>query len=292
MAKWPTLQDFAQAPLDDVLHMWQGLGYYSRARNLHKCAQVLMVKHDGFMPLDEKVLLALPGIGPYTAAAIMTIAFNKYAVVVDGNVERVISRLFSIHNPLPASKPEIREFMAQVTSHERPGDFAQAMMDLGSGICTPTSAKCDLCPLQKVCKAFKKNEVDVLPKKMPKKTIPTRFGWVLWAENERGEILMRQRPDKGLLAKMTEIPTSDWSETVPCQEAFLSSFEVPLEATSEALGEVKHTFTHFNLRLKVMVFKGAVSPVDGKWVHPSRFHTQALPTVMKKVIAHVGEYSK
>lgn len=286
MAKWPTLQDFAQAPLDDVLHMWQGLGYYSRARNLHKCAKVLMDEHGGVMPSDEKTLLALPGIGPYTAAAIMTIAYNRYAVVVDGNVERVISRLFSIQEPLPTSKPQIRDYMAQVTSQERPGDFAQAMMDLGAGVCTPISAKCDLCPLQKVCQAYKNKEVDLLPRKLPKKEKPTRYGWVLWAENEQGEVLMRQRLETGLLAKMTEVPTSEWLESAPCEKAFLSALKVPSGCVLELPGEVRHTFTHFHLRLKVLSFRGDVEVSGGKWVHPEMFHTQALPTVMKKVISH------
>lgn len=238
------------------------------------------------MPSDEKTLLSLPGVGPYTAAAIRSIAFNKYAVVVDGNVERVVSRLFDIQEPLPTSKPVIKEYMAGLTCAKRPGDFAQSMMDLGSMICTPKSPKCSLCPLQSGCKSYENGGQEELPRKLPKKEKPTRYGWSLWAVNAKGEILLRKRPDKGLLAKMTEIPSSHWCESNEKPDDFLNGFGVQMPKGKVLEGEVKHTFTHFHLRIKVVVFHNLQQVGNGRWVHPSCFHEHALPTVMKKVIDH------
>jgi len=286
LEKWPTVQDLAAADLDEVLHAWQGLGYYARARNLHKCAQVVTRDHNGRFPESEKRLLDLPGIGPYTAAAIASIAFGLKATPVDGNVERVVSRLFMVEETLPKAKKRLAELAQTLTPQKRAGDFAQAMMDLGATICTPKKAACGICPWIKDCVARLEGEPTDYPKKEAKKPKPTRKAYVFWIVRQDGSVLLRKRPEKGLLGGMMEFPSSTWREEEISRTNALR--EAPLDAlwkTKE--GIVKHTFTHFHLELNVLV--GRVSrnpPVNGIWVQLEDLKDYALPTLMKKVAKH------
>ena len=283
VARWPRVEDLAAADLDDVLHAWQGLGYYARARNLHKCAKVVAGDHGGRFPDTEAALLTLPGVGPYTAAAIAAIAFDVPASPVDGNIERVTARLRRITQPLPAGKTAIQAAARQLTPNTRPGDFAQAMMDLGATVCTPRSPKCDLCPWQGACAARAAGNAENLPARAPKKAKPTRYGVVFWVVDGRGRVLLRRRAERGLLGGMIEVPSTDWRGTP--WDMGEAAGHAPLPAAAwEGAGEVRHTFTHFHLRLAVVcgtVTGGDIA--DGTWVHPRDFGGQALPTLMKKV---------
>ncbi|MFN3232432.1 MAG: A/G-specific adenine glycosylase [Alphaproteobacteria bacterium] len=285
LARWPTVEALAEAPLDDVLTEWAGLGYYARARNLHKCAQTVVADHEGAFPGTAEALEKLPGIGRYTSAAVAAIAFDQPATVVDGNVERVISRLFAIETPLPDSKPEIHENAARLTPGSRPGDYAQAMMDLGATICTSKSPKCLLCPLVDGCVAKAAGLESELPRKKPKKARPTRYGTAFWLEREGGkgrEVLLRRRPEKGLLGGMMEVPSSPWVEN----DAANGLGHAPAPVIWEAVdGQVVHVFTHFRLELDVVRGEaGDDLDVDGKWVSIDALGGEALPTVMKKVV--------
>ena len=279
VARWPTVSDLAAAEIDEVLHAWQGLGYYARARNLHKCAQAVAGDHGGRFPETEEELRTLPGIGPYTAAAIAAIAFDAPATPVDGNIERVTARLFRIASPLPAGKADIAAAARTLTPRKRPGDFAQAMMDLGAMVCTPKAPKCALCPWADVCLAQAAGDAEDYPRRAPKKAKPTRYGTVFWIEDEKGRVLLRRRPDKGLLGGLMEFPSTDWRETPWGIGAAL--MQAPMDAVWLEAGEVRHTFTHFHLRLAVL--RGRRMGGEGTWVHPRDFHAQALPTLMKKV---------
>ena len=275
---WPTVQDLAAAEDARVMGEWAGLGYYARARNLLKCARVVVADHGGRFPDSREALLKLPGIGPYTAAAIASIAFNRAETVVDGNVERVMARLFDIHTPLPAAKPELTERAAQMTPKDRPGDYAQAVMDLGATICTPRSPACGLCPWMEPCAARAAGTAAELPKKTPKKPKPTRLGVAYIARRADGAFLLETRPDKGLLGGMLGWPGSDWAEELPAHDP-------PLAADwRQAEGEALHTFTHFHLRLQVRlaeVPQGA-NPERGQFLRPEQFRPSDLPTVMRK----------
>ncbi len=286
LKRWPDVRSLARAPLDDVLHAWQGLGYYARARNLHACAREVVARLQGRFPEDEADLRALPGIGAYTAAAIAAIAFNRPASALDGNGERVIARLFAVKTPLPAAKPELRRLAANLIPASRPGDYAQALMDLGAAICTPLKPKCAFCPWRESCRARRKGIAESLPARMPKKPKPRRFGVAFWAVRPDGAVLLRRRPEKGLLGGMMEVPSTPWrSHPWGEQEAAKSA---PCRARWMLLpGAVRHGFTHFDLDLTVMA--GAVkarAKLGGKWVLPGRIKDQALPSLMKKVIAH------
>src|SRR5262249_21186123 len=210
LAKWPRVADLAAAPLEEVLAAWAGLGYYARARNLHACAKEVVARFEGRFPATEKDLLTLPGIGPYTAAAIAAIAFDQRAVVIDGNVERILTRLFVIEEPLPKSKRLIYERGELLTPQARTGDFAQGMMDLGASICTPSRPKCFLCPYHPDCQAYALGDPERYPVKLPKKERPKRWGTIFYARTHSGLVLVRTRPSKGLLGGMTEFPGSDW----------------------------------------------------------------------------------
>lgn len=266
--KWPTISHLAKAPLDDVLHAWQGLGYYSRARNLHKCAQVVWAEHEGIFPSEESDLLKLPGIGPYTAAAIRSIAFNQTSTVVDGNIERIMARLFQIQAPLPQAKKEIYYYAEKLKSDSAPADYAQALMDLGSMVCTPKSPKCDLCPLQAYCQSVG-NKPENFPKRLPKNQRPIKYATFFFVENDQGDVLIERRPEKGLLAGMMGFPTSNWTETLSA-----------VDMADEVIGKIQHTFTHFHL-VGTVVRKSHHS--DGIWVKREDLHKYALPTLMKKV---------
>lgn len=289
---WPDIAALAQASEDEVLRGWAGLGYYSRARNLKKCADIVATQLNGRFPETVAALKQLPGIGDYTAAAIAAIAFNRPATVVDGNVERVISRLYAIDQPLPAAKKPIRQYMQSLTPGCRPGDFAQAMMDLGSMICTPKRPNCPLCPLQENCTAFKQNNAELYPIKAAKKVRPVRYGAAFVAISEHNSILLRKRPDKGLLASMAEVPGSDWvtepdDAPIPAVAHATTTDHAPFDADWKLCGTVNHIFTHFELRLSVYSAKNIHINVtnNGWWVPVPELPHEALPTVMKKAIS-------
>ena len=284
IGRWPTVADLAAAPVDDVMAAWAGLGYYARARNLKKCADAVANEHGGRFPDTEEGLRALPGIGDYTSAAVAAIAFDRPAAVMDGNIERVISRLYAISTPLPAAKPLMKQKVVALTPPVRPGDFAQAMMDLGATICTPKRPACALCPFNGSCEALRLYEPEHFPVKAPKKTKPVRQGAAFVAVNRDGEILLRRRIDSGLLGGMTEVPTTAWTARLDGETTLEAA---PFEADWQACGTVVHVFTHFELRLSIFrAAVGATSGADDGWWEPvTNLDAQALPTVMKKAIA-------
>ena len=279
--RWPTVGDLAAAPDADVMGEWAGLGYYARARNLLKCARVVVEQHDGQFPADYATLLKLPGIGPYTASAVSSIAFDLPYTVLDGNVERVMARLYDIHTPLPAAKPELMVKAQALTPPYRPGDYAQAIMDLGATICTPKSPACGICPWRDPCLARKSGTATELPKKLPKKAKPIRHGTVYLARREDGAWLLETRPDKGLLGGMLGWPGSAWVDANDSRPAG----QAPIEAQwYTAAGEVRHTFTHFHLMLTVMRADLAGDPIPemGRFIPATDFRPSDLPTVMRK----------
>jgi A/G-specific adenine glycosylase len=282
LERWPTVQSLAAAELDQVLTEWAGLGYYARARSLHRCAAEVAGRHGGDFPKNLEGLLELPGIGPYTAAAIGAIAYDLPATVVDGNVERVVSRLFAIETPMPAAKPALRDAAATLTPKQRAGDFAQATMDLGATICTPTSPACTLCPLRAECRARAMGIQAELPRRAAKKQKPLRRGFAYWLVRGDGAVLLRRRPESGLLGGMVEVPSSEWREgDFPLDGAAAPAAEV---AWQRLPGLVRHGFTHFDLELVVFVARGSTG--EGLWVTPDRFGEVALPTVMRKIVRH------
>ena len=285
MARWPTVAALAAAPIDDVMKRWAGLGYYSRARNLHACAVMVANDLDGQFPDDEEALQKLPGIGPYTAAAITAIAFGKRATVIDGNVDRVVTRLFAIETPLPLSKPQIRAAAETLTPDKRAGDFAQAMMDLGATICTPKSPSCNRCPLTEMCDAYAQGIADTLPRRAPKKPRPTRYGACFFVTRPDGAVLLRKRIAKGLLGGMMEVPTTPWGEV-----ADDDAQHAPVKAKwTKRIGVVEHTFTHFHLILTIYVATvnaTAAAKADGFWIAPENLADEALPSLMRKVVEH------
>ena len=286
--KWPRLDDLARAAQDEVLVAWAGLGYYARARNLHKCAGIVMREYGGIFPDTEEGLLALPGIGPYTAGAISAIAFDRPAIAVDGNVERVVSRLYGIETPLPASKPEIKKRAMELSAgNPRPGDFVQALMELGSIVCTPDKPRCAQCPLRSACRARIAGKVEVLPRRASKASRPSRYGAVFWLEDGKGRVLMRKRPEKGLLGGMTEVPSTQWHEKWASQADLLRQAPLPgIKWHAVTDGSVRHVFSHFNLELQVL--RGQINAKarrpEGFWVGPEELKDQALPSLMQKVV--------
>lgn len=278
-ARWPTVADLAAAEDAELMAAWAGLGYYARARNLLACARAVVTEHDGRFPDTEDGLRTLPGIGAYTAAAIAAIAFDRPAAVVDGNVERVIARLFAIPTPLPAAKPDIRARAAELTPNRRPGDYAQAMMDLGATICTPRRPACALCPIRGHCAAAARGEADLYPVKTPRTAKPHRLGLAFWAEAE-GHVLLVTRPAKGLLASMRGLPTGAWTDTAG------RIAEAPFAAAWEVLPEpVQHGFTHFSLDLSVAAArleKRCAPPPGGEWWPLDRLDEAGLPTLFRK----------
>ncbi|WP_201861120.1 A/G-specific adenine glycosylase [Microvirga soli] len=291
LERFPTVEALAEAPSETVMHAWAGLGYYSRARNLHACAKAIVEKHDGRFPSTEAELLKLRGIGAYTAAAVAAIAFNEKAAAVDGNVERVMSRLFMVEEPLPKAKPLIRSLTEDLVPEDRPGDFAQAVMDLGATICTPKRPACALCPWMVPCRARAEGLQETFPKKHKKETGQLRKGAAFVVLRADDTILLRTRPPMGLLGGMVEPPTSDW---VPDYEPSRAVLDAPIEARWQRLpGTVRHVFTHFPLELTVLfakVARGTPAPEDMRWTPRLQLHEEALPGAMKKVLAHaLGE---
>jgi A/G-specific adenine glycosylase len=266
-ARWPTVQALADAADADVMAEWAGLGYYARARNLLKCARAVAAL--GAFPTTRDGLLQLPGIGPYTAAAIASIAFDEPATVVDGNVERVVSRLFAVETPLPQSKPELTRLAAILTPEHRPGDHAQAMMDLGATICTPRSPACALCPLIHHCDAHATGIAADLPRKAAKAAKPTREG-TLWLARQGDLWLTETRPERGLLGGMPGFPGDGWDG---------AGGPAPVQADWQKIGEVRHTFTHFHLVLTILTAQTTACPTRGSF---TRLAPASLPTLFRK----------
>ena len=282
---WPTVNDLAKASQEDVLRAWAGLGYYARARNLHACAIQIAGDWGGKFPDTLEALRALPGIGPYTAAAIAAIAFDQPHAAVDGNVERVMSRLYAIETPLPEAKRLIGGKAQALVPAKRAGDFAQAFMDLGATVCTPRTLNCSICPWTDECLARKMGIAESLPRQLPKAKIPSRVGIAFWVEGGDGRILLRLRPQKGLLGGMVEVPSTPWTAKLPRKVAapFMAKW-------SRLKTPVEHTFTHFHLQLAVWKTRLTKIPVlsedgDYRWVHKDDLAKEALPSVMRKIVA-------
>jgi A/G-specific adenine glycosylase len=284
VARWPDVSALAAAALDEVLQLWQGLGYYARARNLHACARTLVTRHGGVFPDNASALRSLPGIGDYTAAAIAAIAFDRREAAIDGNVERVVARLYTVDEPLPAAKRRLRTLAAALVPELRAGDFAQALMDLGATICTPRRPRCVLCPWRTCCAAAASGLAEELPARPAKPERPQRYGIAFWLTRPDGAVLLRRRSEKGLLGGMIEIPSTPWSaapwrlaEAVPVAPAAAEWSLLP--------STVRHGFTHFQLELGVAA--GKIDNFDkGLWSPIERLAEHALPTLMKKVVRH------
>jgi A/G-specific adenine glycosylase len=303
MARWPDVDALGRASLDDVLRMWAGLGYYSRARNLHACAVAVRRDHGGVFPDTEAGLRALPGIGPYTASAIAAIAFGQRTMPVDGNIERVVTRLFAVEQALPQAKPRIQQLATTLLGpvragdaksragdeESRAGDSAQALMDLGSSICTPKKPACVLCPLNDGCAARARGDQEAFPRKAPKQTGALRRG-AAFVVTRGDQLLVRSRPDKGLLGGMTEVPGSDWLAAGDDKAALQQAPGVSgIARWHRKAGVVSHVFTHFPLELVVYTAKAAAraaAPKGMRWVPIATLADEALPNVMRKVIAH------
>ena len=274
-ARWPTVAALAAATDGDVMAEWAGLGYYARARNLLACARAVVAQHGGAFPSELSALRALPGIGPYSAAAIAAIAFGRSETVVDGNVERVMSRVFAVETPLPAAKPALTTLAARLTPLQRAGDYAQAVMDLGATICTPRNPACGICPWMAGCAARRQGIAATLPRKTPKALKPIRAGTVWLARREDGALLLERRPDRGLLGGTLGFPGDGWDG---------APGTAPLEGGWRAAGQVRHTFTHFHLILSVQtaqVLQNATAD-RGEFLGRNLFSPQDLPTLMRK----------
>ncbi|MCB9983969.1 MAG: A/G-specific adenine glycosylase [Rhodospirillales bacterium] len=282
LSRWPSVQTLAAAPQEDVMAAWAGLGYYARARNLHKCAQIVANERGGVFPSTQNELKKLPGIGDYTGAAIAAIAFNQPATVVDGNVERVMARFFAVQEPLPAVKPKLKALAARFYEDftDRPGDLAQGFMDLGAGICIPKTPRCNLCPLQADCQGHVQGIAAKLPHKTKTKARPQKYGYIYWITNDQEQVLFHRRPEKGLLGGMLGLPTTDWRE----DKNTLNHPEY-IETPKPLNIHVHHTFTHFDLELSLyesaQVANTALKGRELGWRSPSEAG-EKLPSVFKK----------
>lgn len=277
--RWPTVEMMAEAPLDDVLVEWAGLGYYARARNLHACARKVVDEFGGKFPQSAAALQELPGIGPYTSAAIAAICFDEPVAVIDGNVDRVMARYLALDVPVRDAKPLIRE-ETQKAVPTRAGDFAQAMMDLGATLCAPRAASCLLCPISGGCAGVATGQPTDFPVKPVKAERPVRHGHAFIITNSQGGVWLRQRPEKGLLAKMTEVPGSNW-------QSDMHEPQFPVAGGGRKIGNVTHVFTHFRLELTVwQMMSGERDPMDaGWWSSPQNLDNEALPSLFRKVLA-------
>lgn len=278
--RWPTVSDLAAAPDAEVMAAWAGLGYYARARNLLACARAVASDHGGVFPDTEAGLLALPGVGAYTAAAVASIAFDRAANVVDGNVERVMARLFAVETPVPAARPELKRLAAQFITDDRPGDWAQALMDLGATVCRPKSPTCSVCPLTEQCQGFAGGTPERYPLKTKKAERPHRLGIAFVMIDAEGRVALERRPDKGLLGGMMGLPTSDWA--VGAVDA-----AAPIAADWREAGAVEHVFTHFSLTLSVRTAR-VEGGGDYEWMTVEAARA-ALPTVFAKALDRAGE---
>lgn len=291
--RWPTLEAFITASLDDIMQMWAGLGYYRRARLLYQCAQYIKTEGGGHFPQTYEQLLDLPGFGPYTAAAVAAIAFNQRANVVDGNVERVVCRLFALREPLTRIKSRIRFLAEELLPGARYGDYAQGLMDLGATICTPVNPKCDLCPWKLYCQSNALGLTNTLPRRLKAVSKPIRrtFAFVLY--NKKKALFLRKREAKGLLGGMMEVPTSCWiNGPMPSFKDVLS--EAPIQARwSVKPGYIRHVFSHFELQVTIAtatVNKDSIKKLDGRWVAYEDLANEALPSLMRKII-HAAQES-
>ncbi|MDB5468562.1 MAG: mutY [Caulobacter sp.] len=270
--RWPTVIDLANVEDGDLMAAWAGLGYYARARNLLACARAVAGQHRGVFPDTEESLRALPGVGAYTAAAVAAIAFDRAANVVDGNVERVMSRLFAVEEPLPDSKPRLKALAGDLVDGHRPGDWAQALMDLGATVCKPKSPLCDRCPVSMHCAAFARGDQGTFPRKTKKAARPRRYG-IAYVLTHGDEVALVRRPDKGLLGGMLGLPTSDWTVAPP---TVLQG--APADVVWREAGEIEHVFTHFSLTLRVLWAEGEAA--DVVWTPMKGL--DALPSVFLK----------
>jgi len=287
IARWPTVAALAEAPLEQVLVAWAGLGYYARARNLHACAKIVAEQYGGRFPPDEAELLRLPGVGPYTAAAVAAIAFNRPCVAQDGNVERVVARLFAVAEPLPRAKATIKTHAQSFLSRARPGDFAQALMDLGATVCAPRAPNCRRCPLEQSCASRRAGTQLAFPVKPAKTARPHRRGAVFVLRCGE-QLLLRRRLANGLLGGMSEFPSTPLTLDV---EPGAARAYAPINARwREIEGGVRHVFTHFSLELTVFVAEAAAADpaLEGRWTKVGRLGDEALPTLMRKVAVHAG----
>ncbi|MGA8156990.1 MAG: A/G-specific adenine glycosylase [Rhodoplanes sp.] len=312
LARFPTVHALAAADVDEALRLWAGLGYYARARNLHACARAVVERHDGHFPQKLAALRALPGIGDYTAAAIAAIAYDACVVPIDGNVERVVARLFAIEEALPRGKPAIRRAAERLAPKARAGDFAQALMDLGATLCTPKSPGCPRCPLLTDCAAYRRGDPETFPVKEAKRQGRLRRGAAFVVLRDDGCLLVRTRPANGLLGGMTEVPTTEWTHSFDEQTALAHAPVLPRftgatpcpdplpkkemeTAWRRAPGVVRHVFTHFPLDLIVFVMRVpaiAEAPAGMRWVACADLDREALPNLMCKVIAHADTVLK
>jgi A/G-specific adenine glycosylase len=295
LVRFPTVTDLAAAKLNSVLRLWAGLGYYARARNLHACAREVVARHGGHFPATEEELRTLPGIGAYTAAAIAAIAFGRRTAPVDGNIERVIARLFAVDVPLPDGKAALRGLAEGLVPEERPGDFAQAMMDLGATICTPGRPSCGACPWQGNCSALLDGDPGRFPRRTPKREGALRRGAAYVVRRADGAVLVRRRPRRGLLGGMIEVPTTEWTADFAPARAQREAAEIVAlkdSVTWRVLpGVVRHVFTHFPLELSVLsadVAARTCAPKGMRFVAAAALDGEALPTLMRKVIAHAA----
>ncbi|MCH8858085.1 MAG: A/G-specific adenine glycosylase [Proteobacteria bacterium] len=285
LARWPDIASLAKAERDDILAAWAGLGYYSRAHNLHAAAQKIVGDLRGCFPASVKELCALPGIGPYTAAAIASMAFGVRAAAMDANAERVIARLFAIDEPLPKAKRRLAALAEPLVPEHRPGDFAQALMDVGALVCVPKRPLCARCPLARHCRARRAGIAERLPRKAPRRARPMRRGAAFVALDARGAIYLVRRPEKGLLGGMLQPPLGEWIARFPKRAAALE--QAPFAGDWIKTPDfVRHAFTHFHLEIEVYVARFARRPKGkGQWVKPENLGDVALPTVMRKVIS-------
>jgi A/G-specific adenine glycosylase len=285
LALWPTINALAAADLGDVLKLWAGLGYYARARNLHKTARIVAAA-DGRFPTAESALRRLPGIGPYTAAAVAAIAFDRRTMPVDGNIERVVARLFDVRDRLPKAKPRLSALAKSLTPSARAGDFAQAMMDLGATVCIPRSPKCLVCPMARRCRGLAAGRAAELPRRAPKSERPLRYGVAYWMVRPDGRVMLRQRPERGLLGGMSEVPTTEfrdrpWTLAEARRSAPMSARWRPLP------GVVEHGFTHFRFEIRILTARVVDwRSAAGTWHDPEDVWSQALPTAMRRVARH------
>ena len=285
LERWPDVKALAAAKQDDVLAAWAGLGYYARARNLHAAAKVVAKELGGAFPKTAEALRELPGVGAYTSGAIAAIAYDERQAAMDANAERVIARLYAIETPMPRAKKQIYE-RGQALVPERAGDFAQALMDLGSAICTPKLPACKNCPLNADCLGRKRGIQETLPVKAPKMVRPLKRGAAFVVQDKTGAVLLRKRPDKGLLASMLEPPLGPWTEKFPSASAALK--QAPFAADwKKRAGVVRHGFTHFELEIEVYAAALSKRPkTEGQWTPAEKLRDVALPTVMRKIVEH------
>jgi len=283
--RWPTVQSLADAPQDQVLAAWAGLGYYARARNLHAAAKVVAGEMGGRFPATAEALRALPGVGGYTAGAIAAIAYDEKQAAMDANAERVIARLYAVETPMPRAKPELH-LLCMALVPDRAGDFAQALMDLGSAICTPKRPNCPRCPWDADCQARKRGIQEHVPVKAPRIARPLKRGAAFVVSDRTGAVLLVQRPDKGLLASMLEPPLGPWEEDFPSKARVLK--QAPFDAEwKKRAGMVRHGFTHFELEIEVYAARVSRRPqTPGDWVPREKLRDVALPTVMRKIVEH------